>query len=186
MSRLIAQQADAGLRTHSRRPPIRTDNEPARELMFNAIYVEGDYRLGPGGYCRASDPSDDGRPSGLRGLTEGKACRGMRDAESSRNARYDVSERARRRLCRMRGIDFVVGNDAANEKAAGLDKDLADAEMLSLSDSPRLYVLTPNTVAVRRLLLQHRDSQPRSGEDQSHGCPRNSPSDYHDVRKSRI
>src|SRR5437660_8654711 len=75
----------------------------------------------------------------------------------------------------MRGVDFVVGNDAAHEKAARLNEYLADAEMLSLGDCPRLHVLAPNTVAVRQLLLQHRDSQPRSGKHQRDGCPSNSP-----------
>jgi hypothetical protein len=110
----------------------------------------------------------------------------MRHAQCSRNTWHEVTQRARHRLCRIRGVDFVVRNDAAHEKAAGLDEDLADAEMLSLGDSPRLHVLAPNTVVVRQLLLQYRDSQPRSGEHQRHGCPRNSPSDHHDVRKSKI
>jgi hypothetical protein len=86
----------------------------------------------------------------------------------------------------MRGVDFVVGNDSACEKTACPAKDLADAEVLSLGDSPRLHVLAPNTVTVRRLLLQHSNRQSRSGKHQRNGCPANSPSDYHDLRKSSI
>jgi len=84
--RLITQQADPGLRTYCRRPPISADNEPARQPMFNPVQLEGHRRLGAWHYPRASDPPDDRGPCGLSGLTEGKAGRWMRDAQCSRNA----------------------------------------------------------------------------------------------------
>src|SRR6202008_1990198 len=78
---LLMQQADPGLRTDCRRPPIRPDDEPAGEPMFNPVQLEVHRRLGPWGYCGAPDSPDDRRPGVLRGLTEGEASRGMRDAQ---------------------------------------------------------------------------------------------------------
>src|SRR5262249_38671278 len=45
--RFITQQPDSGLRTYGRRPPICSDNEPARQPMLNPIQLEAHCGHGP-------------------------------------------------------------------------------------------------------------------------------------------
>jgi hypothetical protein len=62
--------------------------------MFSPVQLESHRRLGSWGYRWASDAPEDSRPRGFCGLTEGKTCCWMIDAQCSRNARHELIERA--------------------------------------------------------------------------------------------
>jgi hypothetical protein len=154
-------------------------------LLLAAVLLERDTRVrsgrDPDSVCSTPVP----RTGGFCGLTERTASRGMPHAKPARNARDHRCNVACPCLSGFRRETLIVPYTSRDEDATRIEQDVNKAKLLRLGHSPRMHVLTTDSVGVVSLTLQHGDACAAASQNQRQGRTGNSSTDDHNIALQR-